>query len=243
VDEAFIEKDWHVVQAMGPLVALGPPLMTPIFSGGTSLLKAHRLINRFSEDIDFKLALSPQFEALTGNQKRRSLSDFRDRLTAQWKEAGFSIEEVMTRNAGAFIRITMSYPSEYDAHASLRPHILAEISAKPPALPPTERPISSFVAEYLGEPPELAAVPCIDPVETAADKLSALAWRVIARIDRPKATMRPSSAISTTLPPSPRPSLPPGQRSPCSALRSSTPIPTGEAARSRTCCRRTGSLA
>jgi hypothetical protein len=30
-------------------------------------------------------------------------------------------------------------------------------------------------------PPEIAAFPCVDPVETAADKLSALAWRVRAR--------------------------------------------------------------
>ena len=30
-------------------------------------------------------------------------------------------------------------------------------------------------------PPEVVAFPCIDPVETAADKVSALAWRVAAR--------------------------------------------------------------
>ncbi|WP_299692369.1 nucleotidyl transferase AbiEii/AbiGii toxin family protein [Hydrocarboniphaga sp.] len=29
--------------------------------------------------------------------------------------------------------------------------------------------------------PEVAAFPCIDPIETAADKLSALAWRVCTR--------------------------------------------------------------
>jgi len=31
------------------------------------------------------------------------------------------------------------------------------------------------------EPPEVASFPCVDAVETAADKLSALAWRVLVR--------------------------------------------------------------
>lgn len=61
VDEAFAEKDWYVVQAIKALVGLGGTDIVPIFSGGTALLKGHGLIKRFSEDIDFKLSLSPQY--------------------------------------------------------------------------------------------------------------------------------------------------------------------------------------
>lgn len=43
------------------------------------------------------------------------------------------------------------------------------------------RHLRSFVAQFRGEEPEVPAIPCIDPVETAADKLSAFAWRVLAR--------------------------------------------------------------
>ena len=50
-----------------------------------------------------------------------------------------------------------------------------------PALPPIARPIRSLIAAAQREPHEVAAFPCVDPVETAADKLSALAWRVRAR--------------------------------------------------------------
>jgi hypothetical protein len=73
VDEAFIEKDWFVVQAIRPLVELATPAITPVFSGGTSLLKGHGLIKRFFEDIDFKLALSDAFLAQSGNQRRNEL--------------------------------------------------------------------------------------------------------------------------------------------------------------------------
>ena len=50
-----------------------------------------------------------------------------------------------------------------------------------PALPPIERPIRSLIAQAHGDAPEVRTFPCVDPVETAADKLSALAWRVCVR--------------------------------------------------------------
>ena len=52
VYESFVEKDWYVVQAINALIDLATPDITPVFSGGTSLLKGHQLIKRFSEDID-----------------------------------------------------------------------------------------------------------------------------------------------------------------------------------------------
>lgn len=41
--------------------------------------------------------------------------------------------------------------------------------------------IQSLIGQARREPPEVASFACIDPVETAADKLSALAWRVCTR--------------------------------------------------------------
>jgi EcoEI R protein C-terminal/Nucleotidyl transferase AbiEii toxin, Type IV TA system len=66
-----------------------------------------------------------------------------------------------------------------------RPHIRVEMSFQAPALSPVERPIRSLIVIAQRQPPEIDAFPCVDPVETAADKLSALAWRVRAR-DRTK---------------------------------------------------------
>lgn len=134
VDESFVEKDWHVVRAIRLLVDPPHEHLTPVFSGGTSLLKGHQLIRRFSEDMDFKLQLSPAFLKLSGNARRNALSAYRDDLVERWKVAGFTIGEVITRDAGGFIRVEMTYDSAFAAHAALRPHVLAEISAKPPGL-------------------------------------------------------------------------------------------------------------
>ena len=52
VPPAIIEKDYYVTIFLDALVKRVPNL---IFKGGTSLSKCHKVINRFSEDIDLTL--------------------------------------------------------------------------------------------------------------------------------------------------------------------------------------------
>lgn len=181
VDEAFVEKDWYVVQAIARLVALGSDDILPVFSGGTSLLKGYGLISRFSEDIDFKLDLSQVFFELSGNQQGKRLREIREVLKATWEAAGFNVTSVESLNAYRFHQIEMDYPTCITPHGALRPHILAELSAKPPRLPVQHRAVVSFVNRYAGAAPEVESIACVDPVETAADKLSGFAWRMLAR--------------------------------------------------------------
>jgi hypothetical protein len=163
------------------LIAAGTDDIIPVFSGGTSLLKAFGLIKRFSEDIDFKLSLSPAFDDMTGGQRRKALGDFRDKLSDAWKAAGFAVTNVVARDANGFLQIEMDYPSILDGHDALRPHILAELSAKPPRLAPQSRSLSSYVAQFRRGAPEVGTISCVDPIETAADKLSAFSWRSAVR--------------------------------------------------------------
>jgi predicted nucleotidyltransferase component of viral defense system len=53
----LIEKDWHVTRALEVLAAFDRGGAIPAFGGGTSLSKGWGLIKRFSEDIDFKVAM------------------------------------------------------------------------------------------------------------------------------------------------------------------------------------------
>ena len=52
IDPAFVEKDYFVTLLLKELSQRVPTL---IFKGGTSLSKCHKLIDRFSEDIDLTL--------------------------------------------------------------------------------------------------------------------------------------------------------------------------------------------
>jgi hypothetical protein len=84
-------------------------------------------------------------------------------------------------DASRFFSVDLTYPSVFNVGPGLRPHIRVEMAFHTPALPPMARPLQSLIAMAQRHPPEVSAFPCIDPVETAADKLSALTWRVLTR--------------------------------------------------------------
>ena len=62
----------------------------PVFCGGTSLSKGYGLIQRMSEDIDFKLVLPTGWNP---SQTRRELRALRRRLTQWMREAEFDLPE------------------------------------------------------------------------------------------------------------------------------------------------------
>lgn len=54
------------------------------------------------------------------------------------------------------------------------------------SLAPVYRQVGSFVAELTGGGPEVPNIACVDPVENAVDKISALIWRVPDRVRDPE---------------------------------------------------------
>jgi len=178
-DEGLVEKDWHVVRAIAVIAALDHGGMRPAFSGGTSLSAAWGLIKRFSEDIDFKVATPA---ASSTSQARTLRRRYRERVLAALNAADFEvIGKPLGGREGNFFSTNVAYHSEFTVTPGLRPHLRLEMTFGPPALPPIERPIRSLLAFAQNQPPEIQAFPCVDPIETAADKLSALAWRVCVR--------------------------------------------------------------
>ena len=175
----LVEKDWHVVRAIGVLAAIDHGDAKPAFSGGTSLSKAWGLIKRFSEDIDFKVAIPP---AASKSKDRTRRQDYRSLVITALQGAGFELEgDVIKADEGRFFGANFNYPTNFAPAPGLRPHLKVEMTMQPPALEPVMRPVRSLIAELQQHPPEVAAFPCVDVVETAADKLSALAWRVCTR--------------------------------------------------------------
>lgn len=171
----LVEKDWHVVRALGVLASLDHAGATPVFSGGTSLSKGWGLIKRFSEDIDFKVALPG---AASRNQRRAFRKRILSALTANEFEL---VGEPLIGNESQYFAADLAYPSHFDTGQGLRPHLRIEMSFHMPALKPITRPLQSLMAQAQKQPPEVSSFPCIDPIETGADKLSALGWRVCTR--------------------------------------------------------------
>jgi predicted nucleotidyltransferase component of viral defense system len=175
----LVEKDWHVVRAIGVIAGVDTAGMMPAFSGGTSLSKGWELIKRFSEDIDFKVG---EPATRSASRARRERTAYRERVLQALTGAGFELEgKASGGNESRYFSADLAYGGEFGAGQGLRPHIRVEMAFQAPALPPVARPIRSLVATAQKAGPEVPSFPCVDPVETAADKLSALAWRVCAR--------------------------------------------------------------
>lgn len=177
--ESLIEKDWHVVRAIRVLAELDHGGARPVFSGGTSLSIGWGLIKRFSEDVDFKVAMP---EAATPSKARTLRSAYRNKIITALGAADFELAGTpLVGNKSTYFAADFSYPSEFGPGPGLRPNLRIEMTFQTPALDPVERPIRSLVAQAQGHEPEVRTFFCVDPVETAADKLSALAWRVCVR--------------------------------------------------------------
>ena len=178
-EASLVEKDWHIVRALGVIEVVDRAGMTPAFSGGTSLSKGWEVIKRFSEDIDFKVG---EPAGSSASRARRERTAYRERVLQALAASDFEIiGEPYAGNASRFFSADVAYGAQFGGGQGLRPHIRVEMSFRAPALAPVERPIRSLIAAAQREPPEVASFPCVEPVETAADKLSALAWRVRAR--------------------------------------------------------------
>jgi predicted nucleotidyltransferase component of viral defense system len=73
INPAFVEKDWYVVQILKIIGLLDLLGAQAIFAGGTALAKAHGLLKRFSEDIDFRL-VDPALSSYFRSQQKKHLS-------------------------------------------------------------------------------------------------------------------------------------------------------------------------
>lgn len=176
--ESFVEKDWLVTQVISIIKGINKEGFEAVFSGGTALSKAHNLLFRFSEDVDFRVLCAPELRT------RKALSGFKHAVVDALRIGGFAIEDrhVKARDENRFFAIDLKYETAFPRADALRPHIQIEMTARDIQLPHIALPVSSFLNELAKQPPEVPAIGCIDPIESAADKLSAIAWRIPDRV-------------------------------------------------------------
>jgi hypothetical protein len=108
--------DWGEIQA--------------VFCGGTSLSKGHGVIQRMSEDIDFKLALPTSWSR---SQARRKLSACRKELAERMRAADFDLPEagIVTLNENRYFCFSLGYLPQFPLVPALRlpSHQPAKISS------------------------------------------------------------------------------------------------------------------
>jgi predicted nucleotidyltransferase component of viral defense system len=183
------EKDWWVSRTLDIIFQM-PIATSLVFKGGTSLSKAWKLINRFSEDID--LAIDRKyFPAFQGNLSNRDITKLRQEagkyttgaffteLQEAFKQRGFHDLQFIAMESEESDKdpriLEIHYPNIIPGPTRyMLPRVLIEISCRSLREPFTPQQFGALVDEYyfdseFAEP--LFTVPTVNPERTFLEKL------------------------------------------------------------------------
>jgi len=154
------------------LIAIEHPHVTLVFCGGTSLSKAHGLIERMSEDVDIKVALQPD-HGLSASQLKKHLSKLKHSVMATMLESGFDAidDESIALNENRYFASGWHFQSRYATHISLRPHLSLEFTVRTPLFDIAHKPIGYLIDQWSAHKPEHHEIACLAIEETLAEKV------------------------------------------------------------------------
>lgn len=138
VSTAIIEKDYYVTLFLNKLAKSVSGL---VFKGGTSLSKCHKIINRFSEDIDITLDSNHQSQSNKRNLKYT--------IIKIWNELGLNLlNEKDTRSRRDYNCYIIDYLARFNS-PGLNPQLLVETVFIVKSFPVEIKQASSMIYDYL----------------------------------------------------------------------------------------------
>lgn len=181
-----VEKDWWVVQTLAVIYKMDVAEHL-VFKGGTSLSKAWKLIERFSEDIDF--AIDRVFLGYDGELSKKERTALRKAsgiyvaqtfypdLVTRFKEKGITglkFELVDEVESDKDRTINVHYPNLIEPPGYLEPKIQIEIGCRSLREPFTVQTFASLVDEEYADRDFAQApinVPTVNPERTFLEKI------------------------------------------------------------------------
>ena len=134
---AIVEKDYYVTIFLQALTKRVPCL---VFKGGTSLSKCHKIINRFSEDIDLTLDVENQSQG-----KKRKL---KNEIINVCKELNLElINEVDIRSRRDYNRYEIKYPIHFEG-VGIKQYLLVETVFMVKAYPDEIKYATSMIYDF-----------------------------------------------------------------------------------------------
>lgn len=188
IDPALVEKDYWIMHCLYGLQQLS---YTFQLKGGTSLSKGHKIIGRFSEDIDILIEPPADRDVKTGKNQNKpahiqSRKGFYDWLAQTIKIDGIAsverdseFDDVPNYRSGG---IKLNYTTVVEAMEGLRDGVLLEVGFDTVA-PNAPKDISSWVYDHAVAHKvdvidnRAKAVPCYDPGYTFVEKLQTVSTK------------------------------------------------------------------
>ena len=164
---AAVEKDYYVTLI---LKGLRERLPFIVFKGGTSLSKCHKVISRFSEDIDV---------TIDTKLSQGQMGKVKDSIKAVSEELGLAIPNIdETRSRRSYNKYLLAYDSVIEMlNDNLQPMIILETSFAEVSFPTVILPVHSYIGDMMEtEAPEMVE---LYGLQTFEMKVQGIEWTMI----------------------------------------------------------------
>ncbi len=143
IRDYLIEKDYWITFVLSQL-AKSTFVKSVVFKGGTSLSKAFRLIDRFSEDVDIAVMSQPDW---TGNKIKTLIRNVEKKITSDLIETE---SPGITSKGSRFRKSVYRYPSVLSSTKSdnIYDKLIVEINSFANPYPNQQATIQSMIGEY-----------------------------------------------------------------------------------------------
>lgn len=180
IPSVYIEKDYWVTYVLKSL-SKSEHIGTAIFKGGTSLSKAYKLLDRFSEDIDLAVII----DGLSGGQIKSLIKKIeKDLLDENFEE----VETPQTSKGSKFRKTVHQYPQTIEGNfGHANENLILELNSFAQPHPYLQKSLSTYIHDFLEKQNQEAQrligeyhlrpfeINVLDYKRTFCEKLSAIA--------------------------------------------------------------------
>ena len=172
ISPGVLEKDIHVTDALEALTALSHDHVRLAFCGGTSLSKAHRLIERMSEDVDLKVIINPS-HGMSNSKLKSHLSELKAKVASTLEEIGLEerTDQRLALNENRYFASHWSYAPAYESDVSLRPYLSLELTVRIPQHGTVTKDIGYLVEQLAKQKKTNVSLDCVTVEETLSEKI------------------------------------------------------------------------
>jgi hypothetical protein len=144
MDEVYVEKDYWITRSLQRM-SQNVYAERVVFKGGTSLSKAYRLSDRFSEDIDVAVV---DADSISGNQLKTLIKRLAKDMAGGLEE---NVVSGVTSKGSRFYKAVYIYPNlvGISSNTVKAGQLLIEINTFANPYPYVKRNICSFITDYI----------------------------------------------------------------------------------------------
>jgi predicted nucleotidyltransferase component of viral defense system len=167
-NETALEKDVHISSVLNLITLLPQINYSLVFCGGTSLIKTHRMIERMSEDVDFKIILE---EGLSTSSCRKLLSQIKSQFLTLLETTDYSHGGFLSENNNSHFQIDIEYESAFVRSTALRSAIKVEFTQATTVLPTPVLTATTLIGDVAANYLNPIELKCVSLEEIMAEKV------------------------------------------------------------------------